>query len=214
VAKKKNKRDDPNWEPPEFDEVQFMRTEMRSARAAIVVVLWAVPAALVSWGLTLLGIAVVAFFAGLGMMFLLKWIIPLVRVDTSKYKRKDWLGHGGTFFFSWLAFWILLLNPPFADLTSPAIYAVTVDGRAVGCGAILAGVSVDPHSLNVSAGDNVGIAIVTVEFTTGSPLGMDHVGGTLWTYLWDVPSSPASATIVAKDVNGHLSAPCKVIVTA
>jgi len=213
VAKKKRK-DDPDWEPPEFDEVRFMRTEMRAARAAIVVVLWAVPAALVSWGLTLIGIAVVAFFAGLGMMFLLKWIIPLVRVDTSKYKRKDWLGHGGTFFFSWLAFWILLLNPPFADLTNPAIYAVTVDGRSVGCGGTLSGVSVMvDHPLNVNAGDNVGVADVTVDFG-GTPLSMIHDSGTLWAWPWHVTSSPASATIRAKDVNGHLSDPCKVTVTA
>src|SRR2546426_1806026 len=128
------KRDkSPDWKPPEFDEVEFMHKEMRAAKATILVVLWTVPSALLSFGLTVAGAPIVAFFAGIGMMFLVKWIFPILKVDISQYKRKDWLGHGATFFFSWLAFWILLLNPPFADLTAPTFLSVTVNGVGVPC---------------------------------------------------------------------------------
>ncbi len=216
VAKKKRK-DEAELNLPEFNEVEYMKTEMKAARAAIVAVIWAVPAALVSWGFTIAGIAIVAFFAGLGIMFLLKWIYPLVRVDTSQWKRRDWMGHGVTFFFSWLAFWILLLNPPFSDLTNPVITGVTVDGRAVPniCGA-LTSVPAGSHYLNVTAGDNVGVGHVTLVFGGGNEIEMaGGPGNPLWTYYpWTTPTTgPRTVTIVAKDLNGHLSAPCVVTVT-
>src|SRR3989442_9326131 len=138
-----------------------MKKEMRAAKATIIIVLWTLPAALLSWGLTLAGVAVVAFFAGLGIMFLLKWLLPLLKVGISEYKRKDWIGHGATFFFTWLAFWILLLNPPFADLTNPVILGVTTPGEAwVGCEGTLHPRSVTV-TLNVSAAANVAVARVT-----------------------------------------------------
>ena len=188
------------WAPPEFDEVKFMHTEMRAARATIAVVLWTVPAALLSYGLTLGGIAVVAFFAGIGMMFLLKWILPLVKVDVSEYKRKDWLGHAATFFFSWLAFWILLLNPPFADLTSPTIVRVSIDGKDIGC-------NPDPNAggnntISVVAGDNVGVTRVSA-----GVLNLTYAGG-----VWTGNLSNGSKDIVAFDAAGHRSPPCIVTV--
>lgn len=48
------------WKPPEFDEVEFMKKEMGAARATIAVVLWTLPAAALSFGLTIAGVAVVA----------------------------------------------------------------------------------------------------------------------------------------------------------
>ncbi len=211
MAKKKRK-DDAEWDLPEFDEVQYMRTEIRSARAAIVAVLWAVPAALVSWGITLANLAVVAFFAGLGMMFLLKWLVPLVGVETKEWKRRDWLGHGTTFFFSWLAFWILLLNPPFADLTNPHIVSVSVGTGTVGCGGTLYSVPTGTYNLTVSAGDNVGVAGVSANFGGTSSVNLIPKGGILWQTSWAV-SGIASVTITARDVNGHVSPACTVTVT-
>jgi len=82
VAKKKRK-EEPEVEVPDFDEVKFMRGEMRALRVTVLVVLWAIPAALVSWVLTVppLSVSVVAFFAGIGMLFLLKWVLPILKVD-------------------------------------------------------------------------------------------------------------------------------------
>ena len=190
------------WAPPEFDEVKFMHTEMRAARATIAVVLWTVPAALLSYGLTLGGIAVVAFFAGIGMMFLLKWILPIVKVDVSEYKRKDWLGHAATFFFSWLAFWILLLNPPFADLTSPTIVRVSVDGLSLGCSGGTDTNRTGPNVLSVVAGDNVGVTRVTVNGAN-----LTAAGG-----QWTATVTTGSKDIVAFDALGHRSPPCTVTV--
>jgi len=196
---KKDKAAD--WAPPEFDEIKFMHTEMRAARSTIAVVLWTVPAALLSYGLTLGGVAVVAFFEGIGMMFLLKWMLPVFKIDVSEYKRKDWLGHGATFFFSWLAFWILLLNPPFADLTSPTIVKVAIDGAIVGCDGTDTNTT-GPNVLSVVAGDKVGVTRVTVNGAN-----LTAAGGE-----WTATVSNGSKDIVAYDAAGHRSPPCKVTV--
>ena len=201
------KRDkSPEWKPPEFDEVEFMHKEMRAAKATILVVLWTVPSALLSFGLTVAGAPIVAFFAGIGMMFLLKWIFPILKVDISAYKRKDWLGHGATFFFSWLAFWILLLNPPFADLTSPMILGVSATGSGgwVGCGGgPLTGIAGRNVTVNVSASDNVAVAQVTVAAGSTST-NLNHVAGTLWQGPVAFPGA-GQMTVTVRDVNGHAS---------
>jgi hypothetical protein len=200
------------WKPPEFDEVEFMKKEMRAAKTTIIVVLWTLPSAILSYGLTLAGVAVVAFFGGIGMMFLLKWIMPLLKVDISEYKRKDWIGHGATFFFSWLAFWILLLNPPFADLTSPVILGVSAPGTAwVPCGALEI-TNPGNVAVNVSASDNVGVSRVTVSVASGPTVGLTYQGGTLWTGTVAVSSTPRAATVTVVDVSGH-TASCSVTFT-
>ncbi len=190
------------WKPPEFDEVEFMKKEMRAAKTTIIVVLWTVPSAILSYGLTLAGVAVVAGFAGLGMMFLLKWIFPILNVDISEYKRKDWIGHGATFFFSWLAFWILLLNPPFADLTSPVILGVAVDGIAIGCGASFRETN-NTAALRVRAGDNVAVTLVKAGTTDLS----------LQSGVWVGSINRTAHDIVAYDGAGHASNPCRITIT-
>jgi len=185
------------WTPPEFDELEFMKKEMRAAKSTIIVVLWTLPAALISFGLTLAGVAVVAGFAGIGMMFLLKWILPLLKVDISAYKRKDWIGHGATFFFSWLAFWILLLNPPFADLTNPVILSVSVDSIPRQCGLVME--SNATAAVSVRAGDNVAVTLVKAGALDLTPQGGTWVG--------NLPKG-ADYSIVAYDGAGHASVPC------
>ena len=193
-----------DFQPPEFDEVKFMQSEMRTARATIIVVLWTVPAAVLSYGVTVGGAAIVAFFAGIGMMFLLKWIFPFLKVDISQYKRKDWIGHGTTFFFSWLAFWILLLNPPFADLTAPTFLAVTVNGAGVPCnvGAPYSVGTASSAVVNATVGDNVAVTLVTIKYGA-STFNMSHVGGILWTRTLPGPANATPVVLAAYDAAGH-----------
>src|SRR5207244_9013996 len=69
---------------------------------------------------------VLAFFGGIAVGFGMYFIFPLLGFKTESFKRRDWIGHGITYFFSWLAFWIILLNPPFSDHLPPTIHAITV----------------------------------------------------------------------------------------
>src|SRR2546430_17328224 len=64
-------------------------------------------------------------------------------IDPSK--RRDCPSHEITYFFSWFAFWILLLNPPFGDFTNPTIQAVSVSP-------LYPGYTVDKSCLHLVAG--------------------------------------------------------------
>ena len=125
MARRKRKEDEPDWVPPEFDEVGYMRQEIQGAHAAIATIGWAVIGAVVALLLYAV-LPVLAFFAGIAVGFGMYFVFPLIGINTDGFKRRDWVGHGITYFFSWLAFWILLLNPPFSDHTDPTIQSVSV----------------------------------------------------------------------------------------
>jgi len=110
-------------------------------RTTLTIFLVGILAAVVSWGLFiavdgarvgwLIGMAVfVAFFAAL------KPLYRALRIDVAHYKRREWIGSAFLLFFTWLAFWLILINPPVSDFAEPdvAVYAspgVTETGGAV-----------------------------------------------------------------------------------
>ncbi len=178
MARRKRKDDDPEWTAPEFDEVGYMRTEIQAARAAVIVIAWAVVGAFVAFLLFSVHPAV-AFVGGIAVAFGLYFIFPMLGIKVSGFKRRDWTTHGITYFFSWLAFWILLLNPPFGDFTPPTIQAISVssyyDGylqntsHTLSCLPVVSGsVSVPVNAPNNSwyilfrATDNVGLRSLKV----------------------------------------------------
>ena len=135
-AAKKRKKDeeDEEFEFPEFDEAKYLRHEIELAKATFVTIVLAIPVAVLLYSLTLAGVTIVAFFLGLGITFALPRIfglLPWPKIDLAGFERKDWFGQGGTFLFSWLAFWILLINVPFADITPPSIEGVSVNNVLV-----------------------------------------------------------------------------------
>jgi hypothetical protein len=125
---KRRKERDPDqprgFDAPEFDEPEFIRKEVISFRAALVLLLWSLVAALVSFvvWLTVAGEGL-GWYTGLiiaaGMGYMLRWILPALKVDISHFKKKEWFGTGALFFFSWLAFFILVMNPPIYDGVAP-----------------------------------------------------------------------------------------------
>jgi hypothetical protein len=155
-----------------------MRTEIETARAAVIVIAWAVVGAFVAFLLYSVHPAV-AFVAGIAVSFGLYFVFPMLGITVSGFKRRDWATHGVTYFFSWLAFWILLLNPPFGDFTPPTIQAVSVSpyyagylqntSHSLSCLPLVSGsVSVPFAGLNNSfyvlfrATDNVGLRSLSV----------------------------------------------------
>lgn len=178
MARRKRKDDEPDWVAPEFDEVQYMRTEIEGGRTAIVTIGWAIVGALVSFTLTSVHPAL-AFFAGLGVGFGLYFMLPVLGIKTEGFKRRDWIGGGATYFFSWLAFWILLLNPPFSDFTDPTIDGISVSPSSPSYDAaagpltcrepsggsvevVIGGVNTSVYIL-FRAADNVGIGSLSVQ---------------------------------------------------
>lgn len=120
------KDDDYEFVPADFDEDAFIHKEMVSFRTTSILFLWGIVAALVSWGLFaavdgakvgwLIGLAVCAAF-GLS----LKVIYPRLKADIKHFGRREWLGTGFLFFFTWLAFFIIAVNPPVSDFAAPRV---------------------------------------------------------------------------------------------
>ncbi len=133
MAKKRRKSDkEPEEEyefrPPEFDEKDFIRKELAETRSVVFTVLYAVVLGVVAGLLsaadtTFMGPAFLIAIAG---MISLPWVYPIFKIDSKAFQKRNWLGNIGTFFFTFLAIWILLLNQPFADFAKPDISDVTV----------------------------------------------------------------------------------------
>ena len=122
--------------PPEFDEKQFLKDEMAATKQILLVV---------GFGIfmgTLAAVATIAAGNGyLGLILLLagfvtmKFMFALMGVDIAKLTKKSWAGNIAFFFFTFLAIWILMVNQPFTDLTSPEVknvrLAVAVEAGVV-----------------------------------------------------------------------------------
>ncbi len=121
MARRKRKDEEPDWVPPEFDEVAFMRKEIENAKIAVVVVAWAAIGAIVGLILYTYVHPAAGFLLGLATFGGLYFLLPVLGLPIHGYKKRDWFNRFGTYFFCWLAFFILALNPPFGDHTPPSI---------------------------------------------------------------------------------------------
>lgn len=140
MAKKRKKdreeKEDYEFRPPEFDEKEFLKKEISDTRTAVLTITYAGVFGVIAGLLTLIVPSLVgaAFLVGIAGMVLLRYIYPMMNVDTSSFQKKNWIGNLGTYFFTFLAIWVLLLNVPFADHAAPTVERVIVwvdDGTTV-----------------------------------------------------------------------------------
>lgn len=133
MAKKRRKdkekeEEEYEFKPPEFDEREFLLKEIFDTRVVIFTVLFGVAFGVAAGIITiadnaLAGVALILVLIG---MVALRWLYPLVKIDTSKFLKRNWVGNIGTFFFTFLAIWVLLINQPFADFSHPSVNNVTI----------------------------------------------------------------------------------------
>ncbi|MCJ2554674.1 MAG: hypothetical protein LN410_00510 [Candidatus Thermoplasmatota archaeon] len=132
MARKKRKEKEPfAFKVPEFDEVAFLKREVEGAKAAMVTLGYAFAVALASWTLTLVGLASVGGLVGFVALYGLRYLYPFAGIDLSRFDWKLWAGNGAIHLFAWFAFWVLLLNPPFLDISPPVIQNAGVPGENV-----------------------------------------------------------------------------------
>ncbi len=125
MARKKRKKEETyEFKVPQFDEAGFMRKEIEGAKAALVTIAYAFIVGLASYSLSLLGVGYLAVLVGFAALYGLKYVYPALNLDVAKFDRKTWVGNGAVFLFAWLAFWVLLLNPPFLDISPPVVQKV------------------------------------------------------------------------------------------
>lgn len=228
MAKKRRKEEKKEvFKRPEFDEIEFMQKEIATTKVAVITILFALPIAVVSFGITLVGLPAAGFLIGIGSVFLLKYVLEFFNVDTKQFEWKDKLGNGAMFFFTWLAVWVLILNVPFTDLTNPNIGSITI----VGCS--------DPATLKLKSDiqnvceidststiltieskitDNSDVRSVTIHITSPTSITTDMNGLPSDKYAYYLTLTEGETLdffIVAEDVNGHTetSSPYVVIVS-
>ena len=132
MAKKRKKDkpepDDYEFRPPDFDEKAFLQKELRDSRTALMTIIYAVCFGIVAGLISTLGsnLAPVAFLVGITGIVTLKYFYAIVKVDTSGLKKRNWAGNIGTFFFTFLAIWVLMLNVPFSDHAPPSVDKIIV----------------------------------------------------------------------------------------
>ncbi|MBN1677015.1 MAG: hypothetical protein JW880_00605 [Candidatus Thermoplasmatota archaeon] len=132
MAKKRKKtkaeKEEYEFRPPDFDEKEFLKKEMKDTKTLIWTVLYAVLFGIIA-GLLMLAsedLLGVAFMVGIAGIVSLKYFYPLIKVDITSFQKKNWLGNIATFFFTFLAIWVLLLNVPISDHAKPAVENVII----------------------------------------------------------------------------------------
>lgn len=127
---KRNKSEEPANEedyqfiPPDFDEDHFIHKELVSFHTTVILFFVGIIAAVASWGAFaaldgartgwLVGMVILALFFGF-----LRPIFRILNVDIAHWARREWIGTGFLMFFTWLSFFIMLVNPPISDFADP-----------------------------------------------------------------------------------------------
>jgi len=141
MAKKRKKgkeKEEEEYEfiPPEFDEREFIQKEIRDSKAVIITVIYAIVLGAVSGVISALNSSFVglAFVVAIVGIFTLKPLYDFLNIETKGFQKRNWAGNIGTFFFTFLAIWVLSMNTPFADFTNPVVSKVIIwvdDGSSV-----------------------------------------------------------------------------------
>lgn len=223
---KKRKKEKPEkegfeYKPPEFDEEEYLRKEIRDTRALLVTMGYAALIGIASFGVMFTEVALAALLGIIAVVFL-RHIYPLVGVDTSSLEKKQWGGNIVMYLFTWLAVWILLTNPPFSDIAGPTIKddKIYFENNLPGNWTLYNGdtaVELDGGeniSINVTIVDNVEVDPDTVSIYIRIKDGDDITGpggsdmfreGSSYWYVFPYINGSGIYiyTITVKDVNGN-----------
>ena len=120
--RKKQKEEEESYEFkfPEFDEEEYLRKEVRETKALFTTFFYAALVGIVSSLLRSTDVALAALVGIIGII-LLRHIYPLIGINTSLFEKKQWGTNIIFYIFTWLLIWIILANPPFADIQAPNI---------------------------------------------------------------------------------------------
>ena len=134
MAKKRRKheeeKEEKEYKSPDFDEREFLEEELLTGKATIMAALISLPIGILIYMITApmgqdnawLGFMI--GILGIGSLWLL---FPVINIDVKKLKPRQWFGPISTYIFTFLAIWILLVNPPFADHAGPQFIGIDAD---------------------------------------------------------------------------------------
>ncbi|MEA2054307.1 MAG: hypothetical protein U9O96_04220 [Candidatus Thermoplasmatota archaeon] len=180
---------------PKFDREEFIKKEKRKAKTSLIsfgfgIVMgiichfaWVSISPQLRWGLTfLLAICSIGFLGKL---------LQILKVDISKFGKKEWLGSISFYFFTGLAVFILSINPPFYDASPPKIDAVALPCvQEVGESVLIA----------AKITDNVGVKYAKANITAGSN--------------WEIHDMQKDGNVYVCEYTGNESVTCNYTITA
>ena len=158
LAKKKSiKKETTQITFTEFDEKKYIITELRNIKLTIIGAAIGFVLSFCSFALTFLHPIAGAVVGGLGIA-LFKPMLSLAKVDTSKIEKKNYAGMFASYFFTWLAVWVILLNPPISDFAHPMMNDLTPQSQELSANYVDSSIYVKALIL-----DNSGIKSVNIE---------------------------------------------------
>jgi hypothetical protein len=120
---KTEKKEELDIKLPEFDEHEYITSELRKIKMSFLAFIWALVMVVITF---MLYTVTVPDWRGpivLGLIGVvaLPFIANIVKMDTEDFEMKNWAGSGAIYILSWLAIFILVCNPPFSDFAEPEI---------------------------------------------------------------------------------------------
>lgn len=217
--KQEEKKEEREYKPPEFDRLDYVRTEVGVSKATIFAAIFSIPMALAAMFVVPVGGVFGGLMAGLAGMTLLYFLIPLIKIDVKPFKWTHWAGAMSTYFMVFLAIWVILCNPPFNDFAHPEIRNVQVSWdsgltwTAVNVSALGGNMEVvrPVNSTNMivraEVTDNVELNVGTVMISgTSHPSAlMISSGNNYFDYAFGSVSSFETFTITASDTHDNLN---------
>jgi hypothetical protein len=160
MAKKKVRKaeeeDEDEFGPPPFDEKEFYSSELELSKATIVAALWGIMIAFITTAVfALAGDFYIGLAVGVVAALALKPMLDRLKLVTRQMETMKWLGMFFSYFMCWVAFWILLVNPPIMDLSAPVLKDRTPRYQELG----------SQMRLSVEVMENSGLDSITVEVT-------------------------------------------------
>jgi len=178
---------------PEFDKEEFLKEEKRKAKTTFVSFLFGIVMAIICHFLWLSLDASIrwplCFFLAIASIGFMAKILQILNIDISQFSKKEWAGSIAFYFFTWLAIFILSLNPPFYDASPPKIELVLLpEIQQNGSILVLAHIT-----------DNAGLRDVHIKIdNTSYEMEKD---GTV--YVFNYSGKNADFEVVAIDENGN-----------
>jgi hypothetical protein len=189
---------------PNFDEDAFIHREMVSFKTTAILFVWGIVAALVSWAAFAIikGETPKGWYVGAALCFgfgaLLKTLFRRFGADVSHFKRGNWVGTYLLFFFTWLAFFMVAINPPVSDFSPPQVVMAASPPLQSAGGAV---------GVTILAVDNAGTPTVDLHLMRGQTEFTDYVrvvdGDREQVLLANATAGTYTLLATATDARGH-----------
>jgi hypothetical protein len=218
MAKKRKRqeerKEEREYKPPEFDRLEYVKTEASVSKATILAAIFSIPMGLAAMFIMPVGGTAAGLMAGVAGIGILWFLLPLLRIDVKPFKPMQWAGVMSTYFLVFLTVWVVACNPPFNDIASPEIQKIQVSWgwgssnvTASEMGSLEATIPANVTTITIRAQvtDNVKVDSSSVRITSGSStIPMPQTSNPIiYEITYDYVDQFQNFKITAIDVNGN-----------